>query len=72
MYKRTKKKCGFRGFHTSCSGSQMSPSMETALVRAVMKLITCLASTATIQRLPQNEDRTISIHGIGFKKPRTR
>ena len=25
---RTKKKCGFRGFHTSCSGSQMNPSME--------------------------------------------
>ena len=23
-----KKKCGFRGFHTSCSGSQMNPSME--------------------------------------------
>ena len=24
---RTKKKCGFRGFHTSCPGSQMNPSM---------------------------------------------
>ena len=34
VYKRTKKKCGFRGFHTSCSGSQMNPSMGTALERA--------------------------------------
>ena len=61
---RTKKKCGFRGFLTSCSGSQMNPSRRVSIITMLIVLFKCKATSRALGGWIAERLRS---HGLRFR-----